>query len=103
MTELNGNTYEVTPISPIGFKIKCDTRKFNLYTSEGSCEEAKIPYKVKFKSLEEAFIAPYSTEKIGKYNMRIDFYNPDQMKFGRPEELHIIHRALLKFVTDHDG
>ena len=30
-------------------------------------------------------------------------YNPDQMKFGRPEELHIIHRAILKFVATHEG
>ena len=30
-------------------------------------------------------------------------YNPDQMKFGRPEELHIIHRAILQFAAAHGG
>ena len=44
MTQLNGNTYRVTPLTPITFKISADTRSFTPYTSEGFCSETKLPF-----------------------------------------------------------
>jgi hypothetical protein len=34
---------------------------------------------------------------------KMDMHNPDMMKWGRAEQLHVIYRALLQFASTHKG
>lgn len=94
MTEINGQTYEITVLSPIAFTIKGDTTKFGKYERNGLAEQVKIPQQIEFKSLEASLQAP-----LGKNLPPLE--NPDLDKWGRPEHLHIAFNALLDFVEAH--
>ena len=93
MKEINGQTFEIKVLSPYSFSVG-DTRKFSQYLREGIVEQVKVPIKVDFKSLKASLDAPY-------VNNKKELDNPDMMKFGRGEVLHLGLNGLLQFFSIH--
>jgi len=61
-------------------------------------EEVKVPFTLPFKPLKTSLEQPFLRDYM---NRPLEMFNPDSNKFGRPEQLHVIHNALLSFVEEH--
>jgi ubiquitin-activating enzyme E1 len=95
MTEINDTIHQIKVISPFTFSIG-DTRGYSEYSREGIAEQTKKSVDMKFKTIEESLLAPYAPEK-----KELDLC--DWEKIGRPELLHVVFNALLRFVEKHGG
>ena len=116
MTEVNGKTFKITFKSPHSFSIG-DTSGFSAYESNGIAEQVKVPVLMEFKGLDESLANPFIAGK--KYNEFKEAHKDDPKannpylpgkkeldlcswdKIGRPEELHVILNALLKYQSLH--
>lgn len=93
MTQVNGKQFKIVVKSPHSFTIG-DTSGFSPYESNGIAEQVKVPVHIEFKSLEKSLANPYAP---GKKELDLCSWE----KIGRPEELHVVLRAILKFKADH--
>lgn len=93
MEEVNGKLWKIEVKSPLSFTIG-DTSGFAPYLSNGIVSQVKVPVEVEFKSLENSLVNPYAP---GRKEMDLCSWE----KIGRPEELHVILNALLKFYSIH--
>mmetsp|Transcript_5740 Transcript_5740/g.4920 ORF Transcript_5740/g.4920 Transcript_5740/m.4920 type:complete len:337 (-) Transcript_5740:3134-4144(-) len=92
MPELNQKVYKVKTIGGLSLEIEADTSKMGNYIRNGIFEEVIVPTKVNFKSLQESLSNPNDKELP-------PLENPDLVKFGRPEQLHVALNALLNYVA----
>ena len=91
MTEVNGQQFEISVLSPFAFQIKANTTNFGKYIRNGLAEQVKVPQLVNFRRLQDSLQVPIGGEIP-------PFENPDLDKRGRPEHLHIAMNALLDYV-----
>jgi len=96
MTEINGKIYKIKTVTGQSFEIEEDTTKFTKYVRNGQFEQVKVPIKIDFKSLKDSLVNPNDKQFP-------PLENPDMVKFGRPEQLHVGINALLRFTAAHNG
>lgn len=94
MTELNGQVYPITIISPISFRLQVDSSLFHPYLREGVVEQVKVQTSIPFRSLKDSFALPLGPELPPQERFLI---NPDCLNFGRSENLHLGLQALYQF------
>eukprot|EP00922_Rhytidocystis_sp_ex-Travisia-forbesii_P048846 GHVS01072735.1.p1 GENE.GHVS01072735.1~~GHVS01072735.1.p1 ORF type:complete len:1106 (+),score=141.84 GHVS01072735.1:89-3406(+) len=91
MTEINDIQHiQIKLTGKDTFTIMCNTKKFGAYLRDGMAKQVKLPVIFKFKSFKEACLKPI----VSGEGMLI---TADLAKFGRPEQLHFIHQAILSF------
>lgn len=94
MTEINDKEYKIEVKSPHSFAIG-DTRQFSPYTSGGIATEVKVPFFMKFHSLERSLNYPYPPD-----SKEMPIANWE--KFGYPEQLHVILNGVYNFYAKNN-
>lgn len=87
------NGKQVDVFDPYRLKIG-DTSEFTPYQGGGILTQHKKPFKMQFRSLEEALVDPVSPGEFG-------LMFTDGAKFGRAEQLHIALWSLFEFEERH--
>lgn len=88
MTELNGiNPLKIKVLGPYTFSIG-DTSNFSEYIRGGIVKQVKMPKKVSFLSLDDAYNKP-------------EFVIADYEKFEHPTQLHLAFDVLQEFITQN--
>jgi ubiquitin-activating enzyme E1 len=87
--ELNGlDPIKITVKTKNMFNIGDVAAKFGEYTEGGRAKQVKVPFEVKYKTLEESLKEP-------------TFLEWDFLKFESPAHLHELFQALYKYVGEH--
>ena len=89
MTELNDQKFKIKVLNPFAFTIG-DTRQLGTYTGQGIAEQVKVPFPLKFKSLEESMEHPLADREMIDADVQWD-------NMSKPYQYHFIFKQLLEF------
>jgi ubiquitin-activating enzyme E1 len=89
MTELNDQKFKIKVLNPYAFTIG-DTRNFGVYTGQGIAEQVKVPFPMKFNSLEYSLETPLADREMIDADQQWD-------NLSKPYQYHFIFRQLLEF------